>query len=67
MLSSVLFQKSFSKDIGPWVYKAVKNNDRSDTDAVVHVSGVKIFYGSQTGTAKVWMLSHHKYIHNIKL
>uniref|UniRef100_A0A4W6CX60 S-adenosyl-L-methionine-dependent tRNA 4-demethylwyosine synthase TYW1 n=1 Tax=Lates calcarifer TaxID=8187 RepID=A0A4W6CX60_LATCA len=29
-----------------------KNNNCSDKDTVVHVSGVKIFYGSQTGTAK---------------
>uniref|UniRef100_A0A674NW38 tRNA 4-demethylwyosine synthase (AdoMet-dependent) n=1 Tax=Takifugu rubripes TaxID=31033 RepID=A0A674NW38_TAKRU len=30
-------------------YKPVKKNDK---DSMVHVSGVKIFYGSQTGTAK---------------
>uniref|UniRef100_A0A671WIW8 S-adenosyl-L-methionine-dependent tRNA 4-demethylwyosine synthase TYW1 n=1 Tax=Sparus aurata TaxID=8175 RepID=A0A671WIW8_SPAAU len=30
-------------------HSSVKNNDR---DTVVHLSGVKIFYGSQTGTAK---------------
>uniref|UniRef100_A0A4W6CWI6 S-adenosyl-L-methionine-dependent tRNA 4-demethylwyosine synthase TYW1 n=1 Tax=Lates calcarifer TaxID=8187 RepID=A0A4W6CWI6_LATCA len=48
-----LKKKSFSKDIGPWVYKTMKkNNNCSDKDTVVHVSGVKIFYGSQTGTAK---------------
>uniref|UniRef100_A0AAQ5XYU8 S-adenosyl-L-methionine-dependent tRNA 4-demethylwyosine synthase TYW1 n=1 Tax=Amphiprion ocellaris TaxID=80972 RepID=A0AAQ5XYU8_AMPOC len=36
-----------------WVRKAEqKNNSSSDRDAEVHVSGVKIFYGSQTGTAK---------------
>ncbi|KAL7401196.1 hypothetical protein ABVT39_024740 [Epinephelus coioides] len=50
-LRVALKRKSFSKDVRPWVYKAVKNND-SHRDAVVHVSGVKIFYGSQTGTAK---------------
>lgn len=50
-LKVALKRKSFSKDVRPWVYKAVKNND-SHRDAVVHVSGVKIFYGSQTGTAK---------------
>uniref|UniRef100_A0A8C2Z9G8 tRNA-yW synthesizing protein 1 homolog (S. cerevisiae) n=1 Tax=Cyclopterus lumpus TaxID=8103 RepID=A0A8C2Z9G8_CYCLU len=33
--------------------KAQKSSDHSDRDAVAaHVSGVKIFYGSQTGTAK---------------
>lgn len=31
-------------------FKAVKNND---TESLVYVSGVKILYGSQTGTAKV--------------
>lgn len=50
-LKVALKRKSFSKDLRPWVYKAVKSND-SHRDAVVHVSGVKIFYGSQTGTAK---------------
>ncbi|XP_042343251.1 S-adenosyl-L-methionine-dependent tRNA 4-demethylwyosine synthase TYW1 [Plectropomus leopardus] len=50
-LKVALKKKSFSKDVGPWVYKAVKSND-SHRDAVVHVSEVKIFYGSQTGTAK---------------
>ncbi|XP_019943960.2 S-adenosyl-L-methionine-dependent tRNA 4-demethylwyosine synthase TYW1 isoform X1 [Paralichthys olivaceus] len=49
-LKVALKKKSFSKDVGPWVYKSVQNNDRSDT--VEYVSGVKIFYGSQTGTAK---------------
>lgn len=44
-------KKSFPKDVGSMVYKAVNGNDR---DTVVHVSGVKIFYGSQTGTAKVF-------------
>ncbi|XP_076591832.1 S-adenosyl-L-methionine-dependent tRNA 4-demethylwyosine synthase TYW1 [Chaetodon auriga] len=48
-LKLALKKKSFSGDVGSLVYKAVKNNDG---DAVVHVSGVKIFYGSQTGTAK---------------
>uniref|UniRef100_A0A7N8XQL5 S-adenosyl-L-methionine-dependent tRNA 4-demethylwyosine synthase TYW1 n=1 Tax=Mastacembelus armatus TaxID=205130 RepID=A0A7N8XQL5_9TELE len=45
-------KKSFSKDVSPSVSKAVKNNKSSDRDAVVNVSDVKIFYGSQTGTAK---------------
>ncbi|XP_070762325.1 S-adenosyl-L-methionine-dependent tRNA 4-demethylwyosine synthase TYW1 [Enoplosus armatus] len=48
-LKMALKKKSFSKDVGSLVYKAVRNNDR---DSVVHVSGVKILYGSQTGTAK---------------
>ncbi|XP_037631700.1 LOW QUALITY PROTEIN: S-adenosyl-L-methionine-dependent tRNA 4-demethylwyosine synthase TYW1 [Sebastes umbrosus] len=51
-LKVALKKKSFSKDVEPLVYKAVKSNDSSDRDTVVQVSGVKIFYGSQTGTAK---------------
>ncbi|XP_059187835.1 S-adenosyl-L-methionine-dependent tRNA 4-demethylwyosine synthase TYW1 isoform X2 [Centropristis striata] len=51
-LKVALKKKILPKDVGPWVYKAVKVNDASDRDAVVHVSRVKIFYGSQTGTAK---------------
>uniref|UniRef100_UPI0037E747AA S-adenosyl-L-methionine-dependent tRNA 4-demethylwyosine synthase TYW1 n=1 Tax=Semicossyphus pulcher TaxID=241346 RepID=UPI0037E747AA len=47
-----LKRRSFSKDVGSLVYKTVKNNDCSNRDSVVHVSTVKIFYGSQTGTAK---------------
>lgn len=47
-----LKRRSFSKDVGVLVYKAVKKNDCSSRDPVVHVSVVKIFYGSQTGTAK---------------
>ncbi len=47
--NSAWFQKSFSKEVSSLVYKAVKN----DRESAVHVSGVKIFYGSQTGTAKV--------------
>uniref|UniRef100_A0A3B4T7D5 S-adenosyl-L-methionine-dependent tRNA 4-demethylwyosine synthase TYW1 n=1 Tax=Seriola dumerili TaxID=41447 RepID=A0A3B4T7D5_SERDU len=50
----LMFPKCKIHDIGPWVYKAVKNNDSSDRDTAVHVSGVKIFYGSQTGTAKAF-------------
>ncbi|XP_035478438.1 S-adenosyl-L-methionine-dependent tRNA 4-demethylwyosine synthase TYW1 isoform X3 [Scophthalmus maximus] len=51
-LKMALKKKSFSEDVGPLVYKAVTNSDRSDRDTVVHVSGVRIFFGSQTGTAK---------------
>uniref|UniRef100_A0A665U0U4 S-adenosyl-L-methionine-dependent tRNA 4-demethylwyosine synthase TYW1 n=1 Tax=Echeneis naucrates TaxID=173247 RepID=A0A665U0U4_ECHNA len=51
-LNMALKKKSISKDINPWVYKAVKIQNCPDRAAVVHVSGVKIFYGSQTGTAK---------------
>ncbi|KAL3057866.1 hypothetical protein OYC64_008172 [Pagothenia borchgrevinki] len=50
LLKVALNKKSFSKDVGPLVSKAVKRSEGSD--AVVHLSGVKIFYGSQTGTAK---------------
>ncbi|XP_008301206.1 S-adenosyl-L-methionine-dependent tRNA 4-demethylwyosine synthase TYW1, partial [Stegastes partitus] len=51
-LKVALKNKSFSKDAS-WVRKAEqKKNDSSDRDTEVHVLGVKIFYGSQTGTAK---------------
>ncbi|XP_029027149.1 S-adenosyl-L-methionine-dependent tRNA 4-demethylwyosine synthase TYW1 [Betta splendens] len=43
-----------SKDASPSVYKAVKNNGRPERESVVHVSGAKIFFGSQTGTAKAF-------------
>uniref|UniRef100_A0A7N6B777 tRNA 4-demethylwyosine synthase (AdoMet-dependent) n=1 Tax=Anabas testudineus TaxID=64144 RepID=A0A7N6B777_ANATE len=36
------------------VNKTEKSSERSDKQKVVHVSGVKIFYGSQTGTAKAF-------------
>ncbi|KAF7656138.1 hypothetical protein LDENG_00045850 [Lucifuga dentata] len=45
-------QKILSGTVSPWIHKAAKNNDHKERDTVVHVSGVKIFYGSQTGTAK---------------
>ncbi|XP_041669775.1 S-adenosyl-L-methionine-dependent tRNA 4-demethylwyosine synthase TYW1 [Cheilinus undulatus] len=51
-VKTILKKKSFSKDVGSLVYKAVKNNDCSSKNTLVHVSAVKIFYGSQTGTAK---------------
>nr|ACQ57873.1 tRNA wybutosine-synthesizing protein 1 homolog [Anoplopoma fimbria] len=46
-LKVALKKKKFSKDS-----EAGKSNEGSDRDTVFHVSGVKIFYGSQTGTAK---------------
>ncbi|XP_062241579.1 S-adenosyl-L-methionine-dependent tRNA 4-demethylwyosine synthase TYW1 [Platichthys flesus] len=49
-LKVALKKKSFSKHVGPCLYEAVQNNHHSDS--VEDVSGVKIFYGSQTGTAK---------------
>ncbi|KAM6932940.1 S-adenosyl-L-methionine-dependent tRNA 4-demethylwyosine synthase TYW1 [Xenentodon cancila] len=47
-----LNNKSFAKYINSWVQKAPQKSNGSDKDAEVHVSGVKIFFGSQTGTAK---------------
>ncbi|KAM4590525.1 S-adenosyl-L-methionine-dependent tRNA 4-demethylwyosine synthase TYW1 [Fundulus diaphanus] len=41
-----------AEDSGSKVPKAARNHKSSEKDAGVHVSGVKIFYGSQTGTAK---------------
>lgn len=49
------FQKSGEKD-------AVLSGAKKQEEPEVHVSGVKIFYGSQTGTAKVKgpaMFTHH--------
>uniref|UniRef100_A0A7N6B4P2 S-adenosyl-L-methionine-dependent tRNA 4-demethylwyosine synthase TYW1 n=1 Tax=Anabas testudineus TaxID=64144 RepID=A0A7N6B4P2_ANATE len=43
-----------SKDVNSSVNKTEKSSERSDKQKVVHVSGVKIFYGSQTGTAKAF-------------
>ncbi|XP_069566530.1 S-adenosyl-L-methionine-dependent tRNA 4-demethylwyosine synthase TYW1 isoform X1 [Brachyistius frenatus] len=48
-LKMALKKKSFLNDAGSWVRKADGSGDRSDGD--VHVSRVRIFYGSQTGTA----------------
>ncbi|KAM4627157.1 S-adenosyl-L-methionine-dependent tRNA 4-demethylwyosine synthase TYW1 [Polymixia lowei] len=52
-LKIALKKRSFSKQDGQWLYKPVKKNGHSvERDTAVHVSGVKLFYGSQTGTAK---------------
>uniref|UniRef100_A0A8C2JD09 S-adenosyl-L-methionine-dependent tRNA 4-demethylwyosine synthase TYW1 n=1 Tax=Cyprinus carpio TaxID=7962 RepID=A0A8C2JD09_CYPCA len=43
----------FKKVINPLLDKSVKNQKRSpEAEKVIHVSGVKVFYGSQTGTGK---------------
>lgn len=40
--------------VSPLLDKSVKNQKRSpEAEKVIHVSGVKVFYGSQTGTGKV--------------
>ncbi|CAJ1064914.1 S-adenosyl-L-methionine-dependent tRNA 4-demethylwyosine synthase TYW1 [Xyrichtys novacula] len=52
LVKMALKRKSFSKDVGALVYKAVRKDENSSKDTVVHVSAVKIFYGSQTGTGK---------------
>ncbi|XP_036005758.1 S-adenosyl-L-methionine-dependent tRNA 4-demethylwyosine synthase TYW1 isoform X2 [Fundulus heteroclitus] len=41
-----------AEDSGSKEPKAARNHKSSEKEAGVHVSGVKIFYGSQTGTAK---------------
>ncbi|XP_041851100.1 S-adenosyl-L-methionine-dependent tRNA 4-demethylwyosine synthase TYW1 [Melanotaenia boesemani] len=51
-LKVALKKKSFPESVDLWVHKAAKIKDTSDKDAEVHLSGVKIFYSSQTGTAK---------------
>uniref|UniRef100_A0A671Q508 S-adenosyl-L-methionine-dependent tRNA 4-demethylwyosine synthase TYW1 n=1 Tax=Sinocyclocheilus anshuiensis TaxID=1608454 RepID=A0A671Q508_9TELE len=51
---NMLFKKKKMVDpISPLLYKSVKNQELSpETEKVLHVSGVKVLYGSQTGTAK---------------
>ncbi|XP_028276325.1 S-adenosyl-L-methionine-dependent tRNA 4-demethylwyosine synthase TYW1 [Parambassis ranga] len=52
-LKVALKKKSIAEDVASSsVQKAAKKSTCSDRDAEVYVSGVKIFYGSQTGTAK---------------
>lgn len=52
-LKMALKKRSLSDEVRPWFYKAVKQNSFSlEKGTVAHVSKVKIFYGSQTGTAK---------------
>ncbi|XP_038141891.1 S-adenosyl-L-methionine-dependent tRNA 4-demethylwyosine synthase TYW1 isoform X2 [Cyprinodon tularosa] len=41
-----------AKDSGSKIQQAAKNNNSPEKDDDVYVSGVKVFYGSQTGTAK---------------
>uniref|UniRef100_A0A3Q1J330 S-adenosyl-L-methionine-dependent tRNA 4-demethylwyosine synthase TYW1 n=1 Tax=Anabas testudineus TaxID=64144 RepID=A0A3Q1J330_ANATE len=50
----ISLKKKNSKDVNSSVNKTEKSSERSDKQKVVHVSGVKIFYGSQTGTAKAF-------------
>uniref|UniRef100_A0A672RV13 tRNA 4-demethylwyosine synthase (AdoMet-dependent) n=1 Tax=Sinocyclocheilus grahami TaxID=75366 RepID=A0A672RV13_SINGR len=51
---NMLFKKEKTVDpVSPWLYKSAKKQELSaETEKVIHVSGVKVFYGSQTGTAK---------------
>ncbi|XP_056099089.1 S-adenosyl-L-methionine-dependent tRNA 4-demethylwyosine synthase TYW1 isoform X2 [Rhinichthys klamathensis goyatoka] len=51
---NMLFKKSKTVNpVNPWPYKSAKKQELSPvTEKVIHVSGVKVFYGSQTGTAK---------------
>ncbi|XP_061575847.1 S-adenosyl-L-methionine-dependent tRNA 4-demethylwyosine synthase TYW1 [Cololabis saira] len=51
-LKVTLSKKRFAKDVQSWVQRAPEKDNSSDPDPEVHVSGVKIFFGSQTGTAK---------------
>ncbi|TWW76834.1 S-adenosyl-L-methionine-dependent tRNA 4-demethylwyosine synthase TYW1 [Takifugu flavidus] len=48
-LKMAIKKKNQVSNANSLAYKPVKKNDN---DSMVHVSGVKIFYGSQTGTAK---------------
>ncbi|KAJ7995621.1 hypothetical protein DPEC_G00246480 [Dallia pectoralis] len=45
-------KKTFSTPVNPLPYKAVEHKVYSAEGKLAHVSEVKIFYGSQTGTAK---------------
>ncbi|XP_050985525.1 S-adenosyl-L-methionine-dependent tRNA 4-demethylwyosine synthase TYW1 [Labeo rohita] len=51
---NMLFKKKKVVDpVSPLLHKSVKKQEVSpETEKVIHVSGVKVFYGSQTGTAK---------------
>ncbi|XP_061683404.1 S-adenosyl-L-methionine-dependent tRNA 4-demethylwyosine synthase TYW1 isoform X2 [Syngnathoides biaculeatus] len=52
-LKIFLKKKSLSKDVvSSWVQEATKNDECCAKRTEVHISGVKIFFGSQTGTAK---------------
>lgn len=53
-----LWQKKVVRPVSPWRYQTETKNPTETKkypvkEKVEHVSGVKIFYGSQTGTAKV--------------
>ncbi|KAK7171624.1 hypothetical protein R3I93_004049 [Phoxinus phoxinus] len=51
---NMLFKKTkMVNPVNPWIYKSAKKQELSPvTEKVIHVSRVKVFYGSQTGTAK---------------
>ncbi|XDV32544.1 hypothetical protein PO909_003333, partial [Leuciscus waleckii] len=51
---NMLFKKTKTVNpVNPWPYKSAKKHELSPVkEKVIHVSGVKVFYGSQTGTAK---------------
>lgn len=51
---NMLFKKKKMVDaVSPLLDKSVKNQKHSpEAEKVIHVSGVKVFYGSQTGTGK---------------
>ncbi|XP_061733624.1 S-adenosyl-L-methionine-dependent tRNA 4-demethylwyosine synthase TYW1 isoform X1 [Nerophis ophidion] len=68
LLKMVLKKKSFSNDVGfTGVHKAVKKDDLWDGHAERHVSRVKIFYGSQTGTAKSFAKELHEDVRRMGL
>ncbi|XP_043115690.1 S-adenosyl-L-methionine-dependent tRNA 4-demethylwyosine synthase TYW1 [Puntigrus tetrazona] len=52
-LNVLLKKKKMVDPASPLLHKTAKKQELSpETEKVVHVSGVKVFYGSQTGTAK---------------
>ncbi|XP_051521750.1 S-adenosyl-L-methionine-dependent tRNA 4-demethylwyosine synthase TYW1 isoform X1 [Myxocyprinus asiaticus] len=46
-------KKKNIKIISPWLHRSLEKQELSpETEKVIHVAGVRVFYGSQTGTAK---------------
>ncbi|KAL2095769.1 hypothetical protein ACEWY4_007917 [Coilia grayii] len=51
-LNLVLKKKKIVRPVSPWRYQTVETKTYPVKEKTENVSGVKIFYGSQTGTAK---------------
>lgn len=67
-LKMALKKKILFTGAGSWITKTErKKGGSSDGDIVVHVSGVKIFYGSQTGTAKSFAMELSEDVRNLSI